>query len=408
MTTPTDENINAEGVNPEEGQAVSPLDLPDDQIAEMPLDFAPEASADEGGSDEEVSDENLEDSTDESKDTSADTEDESGSDDGDIDESDVAASSDDDGRDDVFDDKGADTDTEHDDQNEENEDGDGDQSDSDSDTPEAVLAKIMAPFKANGKEIQAKTPEDVIALMQQGANYNLKMAAIKPNLKMIKMLDNNDLLDEGKISYLIDLANKDPQAIAKLVKESNIDPMDLDIEQSEKYEPKTHTVSDVEVQLDEVIAEIKQTPTFAETIRLVNTEWDKTSKEIMLNNPHLIRAINDQKQNGIFDKITAEVANRRVFGKLNGLSDLEAYKTVGDEMEAQGAFASAEQPGEKPAAKKVDDAAKKAAAEKKAKIAAQKKAASPTKKKAGTAKPAPVDILNMSDEEFEKATGGLY
>jgi len=32
------------------------------------------------------------------------------------------------------------------------------------------------------------------------------------------------------------------------------------------------------------------------------------------------------------------VASDRVFGRLNGLSDLEAYKTVGDAMHAEGAF----------------------------------------------------------------------
>ena len=41
-----------------------------------------------------------------------------------------------------------------------------------------VYNKVFAPFRANGKEIQVKSVDDVISLMQMGANYNKKMASI--------------------------------------------------------------------------------------------------------------------------------------------------------------------------------------------------------------------------------------
>ncbi len=64
--------------------------------------------------------------------------------------------------------------------------------------------KIMAPFKANGKEIKLDNPDDVVRLMQMGANYTQKMQALQPNLKLLKMLQNQGLLDEGKLNNLID------------------------------------------------------------------------------------------------------------------------------------------------------------------------------------------------------------
>ena len=87
--------------------------------------------------------------------------------------------------------------------------------------------------------------------MQMGANYNKKMAALKPNLKLLKLLENNGLLSEEKLSFLIDLDKKNPDAITKLVKDSGLDPLEMDVSKSD-YKPNTYTVHDREVELDSV------------------------------------------------------------------------------------------------------------------------------------------------------------
>src|SRR5690606_21653948 len=69
---------------------------------------------------------------------------------------------------------------------------------------EKLYKEIMKPFKANGREIKLNSPEEVITLMQKGANYTKKMQALQPHLKIVRMLENNQLLDEGKLSQLID------------------------------------------------------------------------------------------------------------------------------------------------------------------------------------------------------------
>ena len=99
--------------------------------------------------------------------------------------------------------------------------------------------RLTASFKANGKDISVANVDEAISLMQMGANYNKKMAALKPNLKLLKLLENNKLLDESKISYLIDLDKKNPEAITKLLKDSGIDPLDVDVNKESEYRPKT-------------------------------------------------------------------------------------------------------------------------------------------------------------------------
>ena len=42
-------------------------------------------------------------------------------------------------------------------------------------TPEDQLKALFSPFKANGREMQVSSVEDIRTLMQMGANYNKKM-----------------------------------------------------------------------------------------------------------------------------------------------------------------------------------------------------------------------------------------
>lgn len=213
----------------------------------------------------------------------------------------------------------------------------------------AEYERLLAPFKANGRDIKVTGVEDAISLMQMGANYNKKMAGLKPNLKMLKLLENNGLLSEEKLSYLIDLSKKDPAAINKLVKESGIDPLDLSANDKEDYKPKNYSVDDLEMELDTVLDELQESPTYNRTLDLVSNKWDAKSKQIIANSPQVLRIINDHMQSGIYDAIQNEIESERVFGRLNGLSDIDAYRQVGDAIQARGGFDHLGQKGHQPA-----------------------------------------------------------
>lgn len=264
----------------------------------------------------------------------------------------------------------------------------------------AEYQKILAPFSANGKQMQVQSAEEAITLMQMGANYNKKMAALKPNLKLLKLLENNGLLSEEKLSFLIDLDKKNPDAITKLVKDSGLDPLEMDVSKSD-YKPNTYTVHDREVELDSVLIDIQDTPTYSKTISVVGTKWDGESKKIIVENPQLIKVINDHMANGVFDLISNEVDRQRALNRLNGVSDIEAYRLVGDEMHNRGALRPASQPAQKvpgtvrepvptkPAAQNQDTRSKKLAA-------SAPKAAAPVKNDPD------FNPLALSDEDFAK------
>lgn len=260
--------------------------------------------------------------------------------------------------------------------------------------------KLFAPFKANGKDFQVQNVEEAISLMQMGANYNKKMGALKPNLKLMKMLENNGLLDEAKLNFLIDLDKKNPEAITKLLKEGNIDPLGLDTEKTSSYKPTSYAADERELAFDDVVEKIKDTPAYSRTLTIVAEEWDQGSKRIVAEHPELLEAINDHVSRGIYDQIKNEVDRQRMLGGLSGLNDITAYKVVGDQIQERKGFSSQSATGKaNPTAPvivtpkpKVDDI----------ELKNKKRAASSTKPASSSTVAKEFNPLAMSDEEFSK------
>ena len=264
----------------------------------------------------------------------------------------------------------------------------------------AEYERLTQPFKANGKEIKVSSVEDAVELMQMGANYSKKMAALKPHLKLIKMLDKHGLMDESKLSYLIDLNGKNPEAIAKLVKDSGLDPMEMDENKADDYKPTSYKVDDREIELDNVLESIKDSSTYQRTISVVSNDWDKASKEVIANTPQILSVLNAHMESGIYDIIQGELENERTFGRLQGLSDIEAYRYVGDRIQANGGFSHLAK-GQQNQPKQNAVSAKPMQVQDD-RLKDKKRAAAPSKPAVTTQVAKDFNPLALSDEEFAK------
>lgn len=262
----------------------------------------------------------------------------------------------------------------------------------------AQLDKLFSPFTANGKEIKVDNVDDAIRLMQMGAGFNKKMAALKPHLKTVKILENNGIKDEETLSFLIDVYKRDPKAISKLLADSNIDPLNL--APSNDYTPNTYSVSDSELDLTNALDDLRDSKHFPQLLDVVVNKLDSKSKELLISSPDNFSVLHDQLASGIYDRVMSEVEIQRTLGKLKGLSDIEAYQMVGSQLHAKGAFNT---PKVTPA---VTDSAKPTnPIADESKLKSRKLAASPTKSSPGK-KTAQVDFnpLTASDEEIMKMT----
>ena len=261
---------------------------------------------------------------------------------------------------------------------------------------------IGTPIKANGKDITIDSIDDAIKLIQMGANYYKKVEQLKPAQKIVSMLEKAQLLDESKLSFAIDLLNKDPAAIQSLV--GDMDISDVLDEKHNGYTPKDHTVSDVQLNLDNAISDVASTPTGHITLKVLGEQWDQASRQIVVSNPSIIGLINQHVADGTFDTVTREVEKRRMLGQIpQGLNDIEAYKFVGDQLYANGNATTAHK-GQQRVATNAN--AKPIVKPSKETVVNKKRAASNTARNSSQSVSQNMDdVFAMSDEEFKAKYG---
>lgn len=270
----------------------------------------------------------------------------------------------------------------------------------------AFYDQVMAPFKANGKTIQLTDPAEAIQLMQMGANFTRKMQAIAPHRKTLLMLENNGLLDEDKLSYLIDLDKKDPEAIKKLVKEAGIDPLDIDTDAEPKYQQGNHKVSEEHVRFVSTLEDLESSPEGVATLQAINS-WDIASKQEIGKHPDVMNTIHNHRQLGWYDTIAGEVERQRVLGNIaSNVPFLQAYTDVGNRLSQSGALKDPAQQTAQPSQTQqpaTQQGVRRVASPKPSVSNSDKaKAASTSRTTGKKAAPPKINPLAMSDEEFLK------
>lgn len=274
----------------------------------------------------------------------------------------------------------------------------------------AALDSLMT-FKANGREVKLNSPEELLRLAQMGANYTKKMQQLQPAMRLLKMLDNNGLKDPNQLSYLIDLHQKKPEAIQKLLADSKFDPMTVDSQKAAEYKPGAHQVSDIEVEFQHVLEEVEASDTGPELLTEVTRQWDEESRRALFQQPRLLAELNSQKSLGFYGTISSEIERRKMLGDLKGVPFLVAYEAVGKELHAQGKLAPPAQTATPPAAQVVEPQKPEPVATRvvvpPAKVANDDKARSASvPKTTATTVPTTPNFLEMPDGEFLKQFEG--
>lgn len=300
---------------------------------------------------------------------------------------------------DEADDEELDDETEEDDSEDESDSEDGLEEDEDTDEEPATTStsKIFKPFKANGKEIQVKNEDDAIRLMQLGANYNLKMAGMKPHLKTIRMLEENDLLeDQDKLNLLIAVSKGDKEAIMKLVADNEIDPLDIDTDEAKGYKnTQDYSISDAQYEFETTVNELAPLESF-KLVSSTTAGWDSESKAQIYQNPAILKGLNSMAENPeFFSQVQEQISTLRALGQVpTGLNDIDVFASVAQQLEQESG--AQQKPTTATKAAKRDIPAN-------AEVIRRKKAAVPSRGSRTTSRAQVINPLALSDEEFEKA-----
>jgi len=183
-----------------------------------------------------------------------------------------------------------------------------------------------------------------------------------------------------------------------------MDISDVFDEKHNGYTPKDHTVSDIQLNLDNAISDVASTPTGHITLKVLGEQWDQASRQIVVSNPSIIGLINQHVADGTFDTVTREVEKRRMLGQIpQGLNDIEAYKFVGDQLYANGNATTAHK-GQQQVATNAN--AKPIVKPSKETVVNKKRAASNTARNTSQSVSQNMDdVFAMSDEEFKAKYG---
>ena len=263
--------------------------------------------------------------------------------------------------------------------------------------------KVMSPFKAGGKTLQLNNADEVISLMQKGIDYTKKTQDLARYRKPMLMLERADLLDEEKISFLIDVEKGNQEAIRKLLKDKNIDAFSLPSEDEPiNYQTGSNIIGDNEVRLKEVCDELSTTHDGQNFLAEVNNKYDPVSCKHLVEAPELLRTLYHHKQIGAYDEIVNEIDRQRMLGNLNpNVPFIEAYNTIASSIVNQGNV----RPNSRNGLAGTQPITRRAAITSNQFNNSQRaKAAGIPRSSSGTARTMK-NPLNMSDEEFLKQFG---
>ena len=192
--------------------------------------------------------------------------------------------------------------------------------------------KVTAEFKADGKLVQYKSPEEIVRLVQMGVNYSRRMQEMKPLRAQDHMLKENGLNTPEKLNFLIDLSKGKTEAIKKLLVDFKIDPMDLDMDENgaTPYKATNYEGDPKDIAFNDAIQETMKADGGRSLIADINKDWDSVSKSALRDQPDIFENILAQRNSGVYGRIKTELDRQRTLGYLTEVPFLQAYHQVGD------------------------------------------------------------------------------
>ena len=279
----------------------------------------------------------------------------------------------------------------------------------------------LAKFTANGREVEGfKNPEDLIRAQQMLHGYSDKMKVFKEYKKFLKPLEERGVVaDPEKFNLAMSLLDGDPEAIKKILKEKNIDPMELDLEDIQ-YSPKNRLPSNAQLLIEETYEQAENLGVGDRFNKVISKDWDIPSLQEMVNNPAVRADLLQHLKDGTYDVVQAEIKRMELLdstGMLDSMNSVEKYRTAVGRLQQK----QVQAPVKKviaPTAPTIDKVAeaqkakqeaefKEKAAKKEQEIAEQRKLAASMSKKKVASKPKPAPKLeelkgDAFRDEFKK------
>ena len=195
-------------------------------------------------------------------------------------------------------------------------------------TPESVATTpdTLYKIKANGKEFEM-TLDELKQTASKGMDYLKKTTALKPYRTMIAAMEENKVSPED-INLLIDLKKGNKEAIAKLIKENEVDVYDLP--EANDYKPQEYRQSETALEMKEVLSTISKDAEFSRTSEIY-AAFDDQTKAFLNEDPSRIAGLHNDIKTGVFDKVLPLAEKKAMIDGYNA-PFLQYYLQAGQEI----------------------------------------------------------------------------
>ena len=199
----------------------------------------------------------------------------------------------------------------------------------------AFYESVTQEYKANGQvHPGVKDPEKFIKALQMATDYANKTAALKPIIRKAKLLEG---LSDEDLTEMLEFKKGNPEVIKKALKQHNIDPMLVDLENI-NYQPHSVVPTSEQVEFQTTIDTLaKDHELFSKLDTVVMNQLDEKSKSQLLSGDgSFLKALAEEMKIGRFDTVMPMVQQNKLFNpeKFYGMTDLDIYITLAEQYEA--------------------------------------------------------------------------
>jgi len=194
-------------------------------------------------------------------------------------------------------------------------------------------------FVANGRKVKGFTdPKKIIEAQQMAAGFSEKMAGFKQYRPYINALKEKGILDHPeRFNLAMNLLDGDKEAIKKQIKDLDIDPYELDMDNI-NYVQKNNLQSKTELALNDLVEQANESGVGKEITNILVKEWDDSSILEVIDDPKTGSDLINHMQTGIYDIVQERIMKKKmtdVRGTFGSQSSIQQYREAASELDRE-------------------------------------------------------------------------
>lgn len=199
--------------------------------------------------------------------------------------------------------------------------------------------QVTSEFVANGKVMKGfDDPKKIIQAQQMAAGFSDKMKSFKQYRPFIAPLKEKGIIDDpDKFNLMMNALDGDKEAIKTLIKQAEIDPIELDMENID-YKPTNSVASNIEVAYEDVVDTAQQYGVRDRVEEVISKDWDDKSVLELLDDPQNSADLVSHLSTGVYDLVQERIAEKKMtdpYGAYSSKRAIDQYREAAQELEGE-------------------------------------------------------------------------